>query len=283
MPAAATSAAPTPWSSWPAATWRQGSCPRPAGSAPNSTSSSTSTASSATPAPSAGRPAGPAPSAPRRAAGWPATARSPGCWSPATPPAPPAHPWRTIPSARGTWSDGCRPSWTGSHHPSGARRPSRWRSGGPAESSPRPNAAPSRSATGLCVPRLHPARLLVRGPPPMALGRWRPHRPGESGPGVPSPPPGGPRRRLAADPRPRRPPHRHPTPPRPPAASTTTRRRLNRWSLPSLHPRDAEPADAVPVEGLAPHARRQPGPQAPSTVPGKGMGPDRPRPTVPGK
>jgi Domain of unknown function (DUF222) len=45
--------------------------------------------------------------------------------------------------------------------PSGARRPSRWMSGGPAGSSPRPSAAPWPSATGLCVPRLPPARLLV--------------------------------------------------------------------------------------------------------------------------
>jgi hypothetical protein len=69
------------------------------------------------------------------------------------PTGPSGPPWRTIPSARGTSPDGCGSPWTGCHHPWAARRPSRWRSGGPAESSPRPSAAPWRSATGaVCSP-----------------------------------------------------------------------------------------------------------------------------------
>jgi Domain of unknown function (DUF222) len=52
---------------------------------------------------------------------------------------------------------------------------------------PRPAQRPRGPRRRLCVPQLHPAAFVVRGPPPVVLGRRRPHRPGQSGPGVPGP------------------------------------------------------------------------------------------------
>ena len=67
---------------------------------------------------------------PRRAGGWPVTARSPGCWSPATPPTT----TRATPAAMrpgGPAAGGGDPASPG---PWGCARPSRWRSAAPAGS-----------------------------------------------------------------------------------------------------------------------------------------------------
>ena len=92
----------------------------------------------------------------------------------------------------------------------------------------RPTQRPGRPRRRLRLPRLRPPPSLVRSPPSTPLAAWRPHRPGQPRPGVPSPPPRRPRRRLATGPPPRRPPHRHPTPPTTSRRPTTPQCRLNR-------------------------------------------------------
>ena len=54
-----------------------------------------------------------------------------------------------------------------------------------------------RPRPALPLARLRPAGELEPGPPPQALDRWRPIRPGELGAALPSPPLDGPRRPLA--------------------------------------------------------------------------------------
>ena len=88
----------------------------------------------------AGRPAGPGRWTRRRAGGWPVTARSPGCWSPATPPT-------TTQAPTTGWRPGCGRRRPGSPRPLGVPRPSRWRSAAPAGSYSPPNAPPWWSAT----------------------------------------------------------------------------------------------------------------------------------------
>jgi hypothetical protein len=65
---------PLAWPSWPAAAWRAAGCPRPAGSAPSSSSPSTWTACWAATAVWAATAAGPERWTPRPAGGWPVTA-----------------------------------------------------------------------------------------------------------------------------------------------------------------------------------------------------------------
>ncbi len=103
------------------------------------------------------------------------------------------HPTNHHPGTATTaWRPGCGRRRPGSPRPLGAPRPSRWRSAGPAGSSPPPNAPPWWSATAAVRGRLRPAPGLVRGPPSAPLAAWRPHRPGEPGAGVPGPSSGGP-------------------------------------------------------------------------------------------
>jgi hypothetical protein len=89
----------------------------------------------------AARPAGPMRWSRRRAGGWPATGRSPGCWSPATPPP------TTTRVAMAGWRTGCGGRRGCSPRPLVVPRPSRWRSAAPPGSSPPPNGPPWWSAT----------------------------------------------------------------------------------------------------------------------------------------
>ena len=121
----------------------------------------------------------------------------------------------------------------------------------------RPTRRPDGAGRRLCLPQLPPPPGLVRSPPLAALAPWRPHRPGQSGLAVPSPPPRRPRGRLAAATRSRWPADRHA------AASATSQRRLNltRKAAPSM---------------VARQARRSRGPSIPITAPGPCMAPDSP-------
>ena len=123
--------------------------------------------------PSVARLAGPDRWIPRRVGGWPVTVRSPGSWSPATPPPtprPPRHRPRSPPTTRTT-----RTAWV-------TRRPDRPAPGGGQAAPPgpwwrphpaaggrphhpgrhrRPTRRPGRPRRRLCLPRLCPAPGLV--------------------------------------------------------------------------------------------------------------------------
>jgi len=216
MAGAGISGAPMPWSSWPAATSRAAGSPRPVGCGPTWRWSWTCTASSTLtgrwlvrwwPARVAGRGRWPR----RSVGGWPATARSPECWSAASPPtdtpatAPPAARDRrpgTDPGSR-RWGSGCGRRWLGCRRSWAAPPANPWRLAAPPGSSPPPSAPRWPSVTGLCVPRLLPTPDLVRGPSSDQLARRRPDRPDQPGPPLSGPSSGGARGRLAAGPRPR--------------------------------------------------------------------------------
>jgi hypothetical protein len=89
---------------------------------------------------------------------------------------------------------------------------------------PRPTARPARRPPHLRRTRLHRRLRLVPDPPPVRLARRRVDRPGQLGPGVPTPPPHGPRRRMELELGPRTashlPPAAHPRP----LSATRTRR-----------------------------------------------------------
>jgi hypothetical protein len=93
----------------------------------------------------------------RRVGGWLVTARSPGCWSPATPAT-------TTRAAMTASRGGCGRRRGCSPRPLGVPRPSRWRSAGPAGSSRPPNGPPWWSAT-------------AAAPSPAATGPWPGVRP----------------------------------------------------------------------------------------------------------
>ena len=98
----------------------------------------------------------------------------------------------TVPVAPGAWRPGCGRRWPCCPGPRGCARPAA--GGGPGQSGRpgRPAHRPGRSRRRLCVPRLHPAAGLVRGPSSTPLAPWRPDRSGQPGLAVPSPSSSGP-------------------------------------------------------------------------------------------
>src|SRR5215211_2240204 len=205
---------------------------------------------------------------PRRSVGgWPATARSPECWSAASPPtdtpatAPPAARDRrpgTDPGSR-RWGSGCGRRWLGCRRSWAAPPANPWRLAAPPGSSPPPSAPRWPSVTGLCVPRLLPTPDLVRGPSSDQLARRRPDRPDQPGPPLSGPSSGGARGRLAAGPRPRW------RLERPTAPSTTPGRGLR-------PPRQGRVAPLLTVPG------EWTGPNNPDHRGRRARGPERPRP-----
>ena len=79
---------------------------------------------------------------------------------------------------------GCPRPWV-------AAPPNRWRSAAPPGSSPAAQRAALAVRDGGCASPTAAAPGLVRGPSSPPLAAWRPHRPGQSGPALPSPSPGG--------------------------------------------------------------------------------------------
>ena len=115
---------------------------------------------------------------PRPVGGWPATARSPGSWSPATPAT-------TTTPATATTSLAARLQAAATTAPPDPwRRPDPAAGGRPHQPSrdPRPTRRPGRPRRRLRGPRLRPTPSLVRSPPSPPLAPWRPHRPRPTSP-----------------------------------------------------------------------------------------------------
>ena len=165
------------------------------------------------------------------------------------------------------------PTLGGGPHPTTGSRP------GHPRHPTRPTHRPGRARRRLCLPPLPTTPGLVRRPSCAPLAAWRPHRPGQPGPALPSPPPSRARGRLATHPPTRRPADRHPTASATSHRPATSQRRLEP-SCKAAHPRlRSRLGSAEDHASRAPwlwylHGARQPRP----TVPPNGT---RPEPLLP--